>query len=449
MAFNFFTGQNEPDNPTKPFLDWMHETDPAKQIEIINAAPAGSIVGASDYQRPLYKGTDGKIHQDSPTGPIYGSGDAQQALNASVGAVQATNTAWTQDQASQGKNFDKAAMVAQGLIGGMGAATLAGGLFGAGPLAGSGVANPGWVSAEGGTGYSGGVATDALTTSTPFTSQTPYTPDPSQFTDATINTSQTPVNSVIDPVSAAENASQAATDEAARQAIANGTATTAQTAIGTAAAAKAGMSIKDWAKIAIPVVGGIIGGTQANSKPAGTTTVTTDIPDWLKPYVTGNLDAAQAWMKANPQDNSLLSPATAQLKSTIAGDYLNSNPYIDATFAKARDAVGAGIDSRFTSAGRYGSGAHQGVLGTTFNNLATDIYGNNYANERKLQQQASTIAPAFTQDAAAAPFSGFTNFSNLTKGLGTQTTSPYFTNPAGGALSGVLAGYGLTRAFPP
>ena len=344
MAFNFFTGQNESDDPTKPFLDWMHETDPAKQIEIINAAPAGSIVGASDYQRPLYKGTDGKIHQDSPTGPIYGSGDAQQALNASVGAVQATNTAWTQDQASQGKNFDKAAMVAQGLIGGMGAATLAGGLFGAGPLAGS--ASSGLVTPQ---------AASSLAANAGNMSLVPGTTTLSGALESAVGNA---AGQSLIPGSLGSGAALGGLEGAyaisplvseAAKAVASGTATAAQTATATAAAAKAGMSITDWAKIAIPVVGGIIGGTQANSKPAGTTTVTTDIPDWLKPYVTGNLDAAKQYMAANPQNNSLIAPATAQLQKTISGDYLNANPYIDAQVKKAQDLTGSNIDSRFTS----------------------------------------------------------------------------------------------------
>lgn len=548
-----------------------------------------------------------------------------------------------------------------------------------------------------------------------------------------------------------------------------------------------GLSNSDLLKLGLPLAGAALGGLSGASQ-AGTTTTVQDLPDWLKPYVTGNLDAAKAYMAANPQDNSLLDPARAELNKTIAGDYLNSNPanafysgaqnyvnpgiagmqagasgayvgqnpgdagyraaqnyinpgiaalqsgasgsfmglnpadagyraaqnytnqgiaalqpgargdyvgtnpadayyrqaanfsnsgidllrpaatgaylglnpsdpyyrnaanytntsmdylrptaegkflnanpYIDALYAKARDAVGTGIDSRFSKAGRYGSGAHQGVLGTTFDNLATDIYGNNYAqerqnmlsaggtlisadqaqqaarlagasglsgnyqndratqlaaagnlgtleqaqqaarlagaqglgtnyaNERNLQfnygqalssvdaaqqaarlagtqglstnynterslqanyaqnqaaaeqaqqaarlagtaglssnynqdrtlqynygqtmtaaeqaQQAArlagasglssnwnaarnnqltaaTSAPGFTADAATSPFAAFNAFGNLTKGLGvSQTSSPYFTNPVGGALSGALAGYGLSKAF--
>lgn len=229
-------------------------------------------------------------------------------------------------------------------------------------------------------------------------------------------------------------------------------------------------------------IGAIAAGLGGGSKPAGTTSTVQDIPDWLKPYVVGNLDAARAYMAANPQDNSLVAPARAQLSSTIAGDYLNSNPanpfytgamdytnpaianlakgaagggvnpgsayydkaanytnasmgyltpfasgeyvnknpYIDALYAKARDAVGTGIDSRFSKAGRYGSGAHQGVLGTTFGNLATDIYGQNYANERANQLSAAgtlTQADLAQQAARLAGASGLSSNFNTAEAL--------------------------------
>jgi len=176
-------------------------------------------------------------------------------------------------------------------------------------------------------------------------------------------------------------------------------------------------------------------------------------------------------------------PEMDYLRPTASGDFLNKNPYIDAMYDQAAGRVGAPIDSRFTAAGRYGSGAHQGVLGQTFGDLATNIYGQNYAQERQnmlaagqsligagqnqqtsrlsaanqlgsnydtargLQTTAATNAPSWTTNAALSPFASFNAMSDLTK-LGVKsTTSPYFTNPVGGALSGALAGYGLSKAL--
>ena len=95
---------------------------------------------------------------------------------------------------------------------------------------------------------------------------------------------------------------------------------------------------------------------------------------------------------------------TQQLANTASGSFLNANPYIDATFKRAADQVGRqfsqntlpGIASMFSSAGRYGSNQMANAVdqagqqyGNTLDNLATSIYGGNYANERQLQQGAA------------------------------------------------------------
>ena len=81
---------------------------------------------------------------------------------------------------------------------------------------------------------------------------------------------------------------------------------------------------------------------------------------------------------------------------------------IDATFNKAADAVtrqyqtgtAPGVDSNAALQHYYGSGAHQWqdrnakqAYGDTLGNLATDIYGGNYNNERNRQMTAVGNAP--------------------------------------------------------
>jgi hypothetical protein len=83
---------------------------------------------------------------------------------------------------------------------------------------------------------------------------------------------------------------------------------------------------------------------------------------------------------------------------------LGTNPYLNATFDKAADAVtrryqtatAPGVDSAFAGRGRYGSGLHanaQGAaareLGDTLGGLATGIYGGAYGQERQLQEGAN------------------------------------------------------------
>lgn len=101
--------------------------------------------------------------------------------------------------------------------------------------------------------------------------------------------------------------------------------------------------------------------------------------------------------------------AVDQLSSTLSGDYLNSNPYLDAMYNTAasrvgeqyREAVAPSIGAQFDSAGRFGSGMYQNMmqnseqqLADSLGGLAANIYGNNYQQERGRQMQAASMAPS-------------------------------------------------------
>lgn len=101
--------------------------------------------------------------------------------------------------------------------------------------------------------------------------------------------------------------------------------------------------------------------------------------------------------------------AVDQVSGTLQGDYLNSNPYLDAMYNNAasritenyQEAVAPSIGAQFDSAGRFGSGMYQNMmqnsqqqLGDSLGGLAANIYGSNYENERNRQMQASSMAPS-------------------------------------------------------
>lgn len=89
------------------------------------------------------------------------------------------------------------------------------------------------------------------------------------------------------------------------------------------------------------------------------------------------------------------------LTDTLNGNYLdpNSNPYLKSTYDQAAKSVQGTVNSAFGQGGRYGSGLNQQVLGNSLDNLATDIYGGNYQQERTKQLGASALAPqAANQD---------------------------------------------------
>ena len=93
-----------------------------------------------------------------------------------------------------------------------------------------------------------------------------------------------------------------------------------------------------------------------------------------------------------------------QLAGTANGQYLNANPYLDNMFGAAARATNTqynnqvmpGVNATFGSGGRTGSNAHQTALdmaNQNYNNsmsdMAANIYGNNYANERTNQLNAA------------------------------------------------------------
>ncbi len=112
---------------------------------------------------------------------------------------------------------------------------------------------------------------------------------------------------------------------------------------------------------------------------------------------------------------------------TLNGKYLDpsTNPYLAKTYGQAADqvsrtyqtATAPGTSAAYTAAGRYGSGArnqsidqNNRALGTSLDNLATNIYGGNYAQERQNQvntgNNVGQIQQALYQPAQASVNAG-------------------------------------------
>jgi len=195
-------------------------------------------------------------------------------------------------------------------------------------------------------------------------------------------------------------------------------------------------------------------GSQSGAQQSGTTTVVNDIPEWQKPYVTNLFNqAGQTYNNAvanQSQNTDLLNAGAKLLGNTINGNYLSpdSNPYLKGMFGAASDQVTNKVNSQFSAAGRYGSGAHTGELGYQLGTLANNFYGTQYNNERARQAAAGAAAPGYATDATNSAFAPLNAYGNIVgQRFGSTQTTPYYTNPVGGALSGALAGYGLSKAF--
>lgn len=152
----------------------------------------------------------------------------------------------------------------------------------------------------------------------------------------------------------------------------------------------------------------------------------------LNNFLTNNMGQPQLDLTTSARTANLaqggIGQANQTLGQTAAGGMLGSNPYLDAQFGAASDAVTRqfqqatmpGINATFGAAGRTGSGAHtnamgnaQQALGNQLGNMAANLYGGAYESERGRQMAA---AGALQQGA----LSGGSLAGSLYGGIGNQ-----------------------------
>jgi hypothetical protein len=94
-------------------------------------------------------------------------------------------------------------------------------------------------------------------------------------------------------------------------------------------------------------------------------------------------DARNMFMPfASGQEGWATAPGFAGLGQVGSGAFLGANPHLDANFNRMAEQVRNQTNSQFSAAGRYGSGAHQDVTQQGLNDLAMQVYGQNYESER-------------------------------------------------------------------
>jgi hypothetical protein len=141
---------------------------------------------------------------------------------------------------------------------------------------------------------------------------------------------------------------------------------------------------------------------------------------------------------------SLLDPTVANVAATQSGAYLSpqSNPYLEQTFNAAaapvvqqyRDATEPGLQAEFAQAGSFGGSAQnqaesleQQNLGNTLQNLATNIYGGNYEQERQNQIRQQGLVPGLL-DASFEPSSELMNIGGTQQQFGQQDLNTVLSN---------------------
>lgn len=141
-----------------------------------------------------------------------------------------------------------------------------------------------------------------------------------------------------------------------------------------------------------------------------TSTTTSSPPSITAPYLPGAAGAANSLYTGGGTPVTPFSPQTEQAlqmaqqratagspvsgaaqdyaTKTLNGGFMGSNPYLDQAFGKASGAVTNAVQSNFGLAGRNVRGPDaQGLATDKYNELAAQIYGGDYEQERARQQQ--------------------------------------------------------------
>lgn len=134
----------------------------------------------------------------------------------------------------------------------------------------------------------------------------------------------------------------------------------------------------------------------------------------VAPMSTGTSNALSG-LEGMAYNNPVQGAANNYYQGVMRGDYLNSNPYLNAMYDNAASAVTRnfnesvlpGVSARFGMSGRSGSGLMQNAVGSAYDALgrnlsgmASNLYGQNYATERGMQQSMAQFSPQLLQSQA-------------------------------------------------
>lgn len=124
--------------------------------------------------------------------------------------------------------------------------------------------------------------------------------------------------------------------------------------------------------------------------------------------------------------------AQGLVNRNLSGENLQGNPYLDAILGRTRENVINGVNDQFGSAGRFGSGSHQAVLGRELAAAENQMRYQDYGQERAYQQDAIGAsqglmggAQGLLNNAAELPWIGVQAANGAVRqasnGYGTQT----------------------------
>lgn len=221
---------------------------------------------------------------------------------------------------------------------------------------------------------------------------------------------------------------------------------------------------------------GLSGGSSSTSS-----SVTGSAQDWAKPYATSQaantmdvFNRNQSQLQGLADDVYRTVPGLAQRFASgspsvkaaqgyntdvLSGKYLTGNPQLQAMIDAAKRGVTDSVDSQFSSAGRYGSGAFTDVLSRNLAEAEAGLRYTDYNNQMGRMDTAASQAPALSQadyiglpellqtatTGAALPYVGTSASADALGALfngGTQTSTEKRSGGLLGGLGSILSGVG-------
>lgn len=111
--------------------------------------------------------------------------------------------------------------------------------------------------------------------------------------------------------------------------------------------------------------------------------------------------------------NQGLGAATGYTNDVLSGKYLNSNPALQSVIDATKSGVSDSVNSQFSLAGRYGSGAHTGELAKSLANAEGGLRYSDYNNRLGQMDQAAGMAGNLSQIGMANQSQGINNLLNV------------------------------------
>ncbi len=149
-----------------------------------------------------------------------------------------------------------------------------------------------------------------------------------------------------------------------------------------------------WSPTQAPLEGIVNQAAALGSNPAN---FTPTFSNWTQQGIQGIANAANDPSRAFQTLDTVVPGSTAgfttglgNLTNVANGTYLNNNPYLDAVIGNTTTGVADKVNSQFSAAGRYGSGAHTATLAKEIGNLDASMRLSNYNTERGNQNAASS-----------------------------------------------------------